>query len=89
MAHSNPNSPISSESELTVEKLKQGFLYIKESTASSPEGLHHAQMIMFAFKLAEPPKTRPHVHQVIIRKTSQGIQSRSSKLEGSNYLVQP
>jgi hypothetical protein len=37
MAHSNPNSPITSESELTVEKLRQGFSYIKESTASSPE----------------------------------------------------
>lgn len=68
MAHSNPNSPITSESELTVEKIRQGFLYIQESTASSLEGLHHghlkmlikdkeaftpyAQMIMFAFKWA-------------------------------------
>jgi hypothetical protein len=28
MAHSDPNNPIEANSELTIEKLKQGFLYI-------------------------------------------------------------
>jgi len=66
MAHSNPDSPVTSDSRLTVEKLKEGFSLIKESTSSNQEGLHHghwktlikddnafkpyALMIMFAFK---------------------------------------
>jgi hypothetical protein len=41
MAHSDPTNPIEADSELTIEKLKQGFTYIKESTSSNPEGLHH------------------------------------------------
>jgi hypothetical protein len=71
MSHSDPNNPITSDSELTIEKLKQGFSYVKESTSSNPEGLHHgiwkslikdedafepyALMIIFAFKYGEPP----------------------------------
>jgi hypothetical protein len=71
MSHSDPTNPIEADSELTIEKLKQGFSYIKETTSSNPEGLHHgiwktvikdedpfkpyALMIMCAFKYGEPP----------------------------------
>jgi hypothetical protein len=41
MAHSDPANPIEPDSELTIEKLKEGFSFIKESTALSPNGLHH------------------------------------------------
>ncbi len=39
MAHSNPANPIETDSELTIDKLKTGFSYIKESTSSNPDGL--------------------------------------------------
>jgi hypothetical protein len=71
MSHSDPANPIKADSDLMIEKLKKGFLYIKERTSSNPEGLHHgiwktlikdddtfepyALMIMFAFKYGEPP----------------------------------
>jgi hypothetical protein len=35
MSHSDPNNPITSDSKLTIEKLKQGFSYVKESTSSN------------------------------------------------------
>jgi hypothetical protein len=73
MAHSNPANLIETDSKLTIDKLKTGFSYIKESTSSNPDGLHHghwktlikdddafepyALMIMFAFKFGEPPYT--------------------------------
>jgi hypothetical protein len=41
MSHSDPTNPIKTNSKLMIEKLKQGFLYIKESTSSNPEGLRH------------------------------------------------
>ncbi len=69
-------------------KLKQGFLYIKESTSSNPEGLHHgiwktlikdedafepyALMIMFAFKYGEPPDVWTNSHQIILGKDNPG-----------------
>jgi hypothetical protein len=84
MAHSDPLNPLISDSELTIEKLKLGFRYIKESTGSNPEGLHHghwksliqddeafepfALMIMFAFRWGEPPDTWKNALQVILPK---------------------
>jgi hypothetical protein len=88
MAHSNPANPIEIDSELTIEKLKTGFSYIKESTSSNPDGLHHghwktlikdddafelyALMIMFAFKFGELPDTWTSSHQIILGKDSPG-----------------
>jgi hypothetical protein len=88
MAHSDLSNPISSDSELTIEKLRIGFSYIKESTASNPEGLHHghwktlirnenafepyALMIMFAFKFGEPLDTWTNAHQIILGKDEPG-----------------
>jgi hypothetical protein len=82
MSHSDPTNPIKADSKLTIEKLKQGFSYIKESTSSNPEGLHHgiwktlikdedafelyALMIMFAFKYGEPPDVWTNSHQIIL-----------------------
>jgi hypothetical protein len=88
MAHSNPANRIEADSELTIDKLKTGFSYIKESTSSNPDGLHHghwktlikdkdafepyALMIMFAFKFGEPPDTWTSSHQIILGKDSPG-----------------
>jgi hypothetical protein len=88
MSHSDPTNPIEADSELTIEKLKQGFSYIKESTSSNPEGLHHgiwktlikdedafkpyALMIMFAFKYGEPPNVWTNSHQIILGKDNPG-----------------
>jgi hypothetical protein len=88
MAHSNPANPIEANSELTIDKLKTGFSYIKESTSSNPDGLHHghwkmlikdedafkpyALMIMFAFKFGEPPDAWTSSHQIILGKDSSG-----------------
>ncbi len=88
MAHSDPMNPIESDSELTIEKLKEGFSFIKESTASNPDGLHHgiwktliknhdafelyALMIMFAFKFGEPPDTWTNAMQVMVGKDDPG-----------------
>jgi hypothetical protein len=68
--------------------LKQGFSYIKESTSSNPERLHHgiwktlikdedafkpyALMIMFAFKYGEPPDVWTNSHQIILGKDNPG-----------------
>ena len=41
MAHSDPTNPIESDSELMINKLCEGFSYVKESTALNPNGLHH------------------------------------------------
>lgn len=41
MAHSDPANLIESDGKLTIKKLKEGFSFIKESTASSPHRLHH------------------------------------------------
>ena len=88
MAHSDPSNPIESNSELTINKLCEGFSYIKEGTASNPDGLHHghwktlikdddtfepyALMIMFAFKFGEPPHTWTSTHQVMLGKDEPG-----------------
>jgi hypothetical protein len=64
------------------------FSYIKESTSSNPDGLHHghwkmlikdedafepyALMIMFAFKFGEPPDMWTSSHQIILGKDSPG-----------------
>ena len=88
MSHSDPTNPIEADSKLTIEKLKQGFSYIKESTSSNPEGLHHgiwktlikdddafepyALMIMFAFKYGEPPDVWTNSHQIILGKDNPG-----------------
>jgi hypothetical protein len=88
MAHPDPNNPIKTGSDLTIKKLKDGFLIIKESTASSPEGLHHsvwktlikdddafepyALMIMFAFKFGEPPDAWTNAMQVMLGKDDPG-----------------
>jgi hypothetical protein len=88
MAHPDPTNPIKTGSNLTIEKLKEGFSFIKESTASSPKGLHHgvwktlikdddafklyALMIMFAFKFGEPPNAWTNAMQVMIRKDDPG-----------------
>ncbi len=65
MAHYNPNNPMQASSQLTIPKIKTVFKFVKESTSSNWEGLHHghwkslihnddalepfALMIMFAF----------------------------------------
>ena len=88
MAHSDPTNPIESDSKLTVKKLKEGFSFIKESTASSPNGLHHGVwktlikdehtfepytlMIMFAFKFGEPPDAWTNATQVMLGKDDPG-----------------
>jgi hypothetical protein len=86
MAHSDPMNPIESDSELTIEKLKEGFSFIKESTASNPDGLHHgiwktlikntfepyALMIIFAFKFIEPPDMCTNATQVMVGKDDPG-----------------
>jgi hypothetical protein len=88
MSHSDPNNPITSDSELTIEKLKQGFSHVKESTSSNPEGLHHGTwkslikdedafepytlMIIFAFKYGEPPDVWTNSHQIFLGKDEPG-----------------
>jgi hypothetical protein len=88
MSHSDLTNPIEADSKLMIKKLKQGFLYIKESTSSNPEGLHHgiwktlikdedafepyALMIMFAFKYGEPPDVWTNSHQIILGKDNPG-----------------
>jgi hypothetical protein len=88
MSHSDPNNPIMSDSKLTIEKLKQGFSYVKESTSSNPEGLHHgiwkslikdedsfepyALMIIFSFKYGKPPNVWTNSHQIILGKDKPG-----------------
>ena len=88
MPYSNLMNPLESNSELTIKKLHQGFSYIKESTASNLEGLHHshwntlikddnafepyALMIMFTFKFCEPPDALTHAHQVMLGKDDPG-----------------
>jgi hypothetical protein len=100
MAHSNQANPTETDSKLTIDKLKTGFSYIKESTSSNPDGLHHghwktlikdddafepyALMIMFAFKFGEPPDTWTSSHQIFLERTPLGNQSRSTKFDVSS-----
>ena len=88
MAHLGPTNPIESDTELTIDKLCEGFSYVKEGTASNPDGLHHghwktlikddntfklyALMIMFAFKFSEPPNAWTSAHQVMLGKDNPG-----------------
>ena len=88
MAHSDPSNLIESDSKLTVDKLGEGFSYIKESTALNPDSLHHghwktlikdddafepcALMIMFTFKFGEPPHMWTSAHQVMLEKDEPG-----------------
>jgi hypothetical protein len=88
MAHSDPTNPIELDGKLTIEKLKEGFSFIKESTALCPNGLHHgvwktlikdedtfelyALMIMFAFKFGEPPDAWTNATQVMLVKDNPG-----------------
>jgi hypothetical protein len=84
MSHHNPTNPSNSNSRLTIEKLKEGFSYVKESTSFNPEGLHHghwksliqdddifepfALMIMFAFRWGEPPAVWSNSLQICLLK---------------------
>jgi hypothetical protein len=84
MSHHNPANPLTSDSRLTIEKLKEGFKRVKETTSSNPEGLHHghwkaltydeeafepfALMIMFAFQWGEPPKVWANSLQICLPK---------------------
>jgi hypothetical protein len=88
MSHPDPTNPISSDSKLMIDKLKQGFSFIKESTSLNAECLHHghwktlikgdtafklyAVMIMFAFKFSEPPDAWTNSHQVLLGKDNLG-----------------
>ena len=42
MSHHNPPNPLTSDSQLTIKKLRDSFKRVKESTSSNPEGLHMA-----------------------------------------------
>jgi hypothetical protein len=84
MSHHDPTNPTNSNSCLTIEKLKEGFSYVKESTSSNPEGLHHGHwksliqddavfkpfvlMIMFAFRWGEPPNVWSNSLQICLPK---------------------
>jgi hypothetical protein len=88
MSHSDPRNPISSDSKLTVEKLRIGFGFIPESTSSEAECFHHgiwktlikddeafepyATMILFAFKFGKPPDAWTTSHQVLLGKDDLG-----------------
>ena len=88
MAHLDPTNPIESDIELMIDKLHEGFSYVKESTASNPDGLHHghwktlikdnnafepyAPMIMFAFKSGKPPNAWTSAHHVMLGKDDPG-----------------
>jgi len=88
MAHPDPSNPITSDYFLTLDGLKEGFSYIKESTSSAPDGLHHGHwktlicnddafepyglMIMFAFCWGEPPATWENALQIILGKDELG-----------------
>lgn len=96
MAHPDPTNPIETGSDRTIEKLKEGFSFIKESTASSPEGLHHgvwktlirdddafepyALMIMFAFKFGEPPDAWTNATQVMLGKDDPGTPIKINRI---------
>jgi hypothetical protein len=96
MAHSNPSNVLTSDSELTIEKLKEGFGYIKQSTGSNPEGLHHGHwksfiqdeyafkpftlMIMFAFRWAKPPEAWKNALQVILPKDDRSEPIKSIRI---------
>jgi hypothetical protein len=84
MAHYDPNNPMGASSQLTIPKIKTGLKFIKESTSSNPEGLHHGHwkslihddaalkpfvlMIMFAFHWGEPPKMWENSLQICLPK---------------------
>ena len=88
MAHHDPSNPLSSESKLTLEKLKEDFSLVKESTALNPEGLHHGHwksliqhndtfkpfglMIMFAFSWAEPLAAWENALQICLPEDAPG-----------------
>ena len=84
MRHDDPCNPPELNCDLTVDDLKQGFKNIKESTSSSPSGLHHghwktflqddtifdiyAAMIIFSFKWGVPPEPWEKAVQCLIEK---------------------
>jgi hypothetical protein len=84
MAHYDPKNNMQASSQLTIPKIKTGFKFVKESTSSNPEGLHHrhwkslvhdddalepfALMIMFAFQWGEPPKMWENSLQICLPK---------------------
>ena len=88
MAHLDPMNPIESDNKCMINKLPEGFSYIKESTASNPDELHHgnwktlikddnafkpyALMIMFAFKFGKPPNILTSIHLVMLGKDDPG-----------------
>ncbi len=96
MSHSDPTNPIKADSKLMIDKLKQGFLYIKERTSSNPKGLHHgiwktlikdddafepyALMIMFVFKYGKPPNVWTNSHQIILGKDDPGKPIKINKI---------
>jgi hypothetical protein len=84
MSHHDPPNTLTPDSQLTIEKLRDGFKQVKESTSSNPEGLHHghwksliyddkafepfALMIMFAFRWGKPPKVWANSLQICLPK---------------------
>jgi hypothetical protein len=88
MSHSDPQNPISSNSELTTEKLCIGFNFIPESTSSGADCFHHgiwktlikddkafnpyAVINLFAFKFGQPPEAWTTSHQVLLGKDDLG-----------------
>jgi len=91
MAHPDPYNPISSNYLLTLDDRKERFSFIKESTSSAPNGLHHGHwktlicddnafkpfslMIMFAFRWGE----LENALQIILGKDEPGEPIRSTR----------
>jgi hypothetical protein len=81
MAHYNP---MGASRQLMIPKIKNGFKFVKESTSSNPEGLHHGHwkslihdddalkpfvlIIMFAFHWGKPLKTWESSLQICLPK---------------------
>jgi hypothetical protein len=77
-------------------KLKEGFSYVKESTSSNPEGLHHrhwksqiqdnavfepfALMIMFAFRWGEPPAVWSNSIQICLPKDDPNTPTKITRI---------
>ena len=96
MSHHDPANALTSDSRLTIEKLKDGFKRVKESTSSNPEGLHHghwksliyddeafepfALMIMFAFRWGEPPKVWANSLQICLPKDEPNMPIRINRI---------
>ena len=84
MRYEDPTSPAEFNCNLTMEQLKTGFRNAKESTASSPTGLHYGiwksllhdddlfkpfgSMIQFAFQWGVPPKQWECIVQPLLEK---------------------